>query len=274
MASGRIIVILICLFGCVVCEEPTQDQGQGDSYLSALQASHATGSDVRSPRDSLSPGYGSGYEPAKPVYGPPSAYGPSGPAPAPVYGPPTAYGPPTGLYRAGPPKYYAVHHHRTPRDWLLDKLHFKLDLVTVGKIILKLIIFKKIVKFIAILCLLLFLPKLNMMSTSSSNHDNNHDYDYSVFRKFNVDESRNARVNELTSFVLTSIDAFMKKEIKCPKNDGEMSCRLNRMFSTIDVKYPLRRIFKYYKSPGEDGQLPLTIDNDDESVTEASGTEN
>lgn len=235
----------------------------------------------------------------KPIYGPPTSYGPS----APIYGPPSAYGPPTGYFRHGPPKYYAVQHHRTPRDWLLDKLHFKLDLVTIGKIILKLIIFKKIVKFIAILCLLLFLPKLNMMgsSSSSSNHDNNHDhdhdYDISVFRKFNVDgegyffdlyfmdfkcfflfffsESRNARINELTSFVLTSIDAFTKKEVKCPQNSGEMFCRLNRMLSTIDTKYPLKRIFRYYKSSGQSvdtDKLPLS--STFESATVDSGTEN
>lgn len=52
--------------------------------------------------------------------------------------------------------------HSAPRDehWLLDKFKFKLDLFTIGKILLKLIIFKKIIKFIALICLLLFLPKL------------------------------------------------------------------------------------------------------------------
>lgn len=52
--------------------------------------------------------------------------------------------------------------HSAPRDehWLLDKFKFKLDLFTIGKILLKLIIFKKIVKFIALIGLLLFLPKL------------------------------------------------------------------------------------------------------------------
>lgn len=44
--------------------------------------------------------------------------------------------------------------------WLLDKFKFKLDLFTIGKILIKLIIFKKIVKFIALICLLLFLPRL------------------------------------------------------------------------------------------------------------------
>uniref|UniRef100_A0A1B0CS33 Uncharacterized protein n=1 Tax=Lutzomyia longipalpis TaxID=7200 RepID=A0A1B0CS33_LUTLO len=266
--SGKFVVIILCFLRIVLCDQQAQEQQQTDSYLSALHESHATGAGVRSPRDDLSPGYDSG---PKPIYGPPTSYGPS----APVYGPPTAYGPPTGFYRAGPPKYYAAVHHRTPTDWLLDKLHFKLDLVTIGKIILKLIIFKKIVKFIAILCLLLFLPKLNMMGSSSTDHNNHHDHDYdiSVFRKFNVDESKNARINELTSFVLSSIDAFTRKEVKCPQNSGEMSCRLNRMLTTIDSKYPLKRIFRYYKPPGH-AEEELPPQNTPEMVEEGSGTDN
>lgn len=52
--------------------------------------------------------------------------------------------------------------HSAPRDehWLFDKFKFKLDLFTIGKILIKLIIFKKIIKFIALICLLLFLPRL------------------------------------------------------------------------------------------------------------------
>lgn len=43
---------------------------------------------------------------------------------------------------------------------LLDKLKFKLDLFTVGKILLKIVLFKKFVSFVAIICLLLFIPTL------------------------------------------------------------------------------------------------------------------
>lgn len=122
----------------------------------------------------------------KSSYGPPaSSYGP----PASSYGPSAAsYGPPSHSYESHRPVYTAVptihqiyyghngpHHPPSnnnghypaagwegPREgnWLLDKLKFKLDFFTIGKILLKLIIFKKIVKFIALICLLLFLPKL------------------------------------------------------------------------------------------------------------------
>lgn len=130
------------------------------------------------------------YGPPAPSYGPPptssppSSYGP--PTSIPSYGPPT-YNPPSsfssfgGGYHYGPPPSF-IHQprpinvynygptpqkfpiiHSAPRDevhWLFDKFKFKLDLFTIGKILIKLIIFKKIVKFIALICLLLFLPRL------------------------------------------------------------------------------------------------------------------
>lgn len=55
---------------------------------------------------------------------------------------------------------------------ILDKLKFKIDLFTIGKILLKLVIFKKIVSLIAILCLLLFLPSLKHHKESSDNSSN------------------------------------------------------------------------------------------------------
>lgn len=45
---------------------------------------------------------------------------------------------------------------------LLDKIHLKLDIYTILKVLLKLVIFKKIVSFIALICLLLFIPKFKM----------------------------------------------------------------------------------------------------------------
>lgn len=45
-------------------------------------------------------------------------------------------------------------------DKVWEKIKWKLDLITLGKILLKLVIFKKIVSFIAIIFLLLFIPAL------------------------------------------------------------------------------------------------------------------
>ena len=87
--------------------------------------------------------------------------------PAPVYGPPPpSYGPP-------PPHQFQGHQIFRPRDehWFFDKFKFKLNLFTIGKILLKLIIFKKIVKFIGLVCLLLFIPKLKHLMPEGEEED-------------------------------------------------------------------------------------------------------
>ena len=86
--------------------------------------------------------------------------------------PPAQYGPP--MY--GPPPPLPTQAARG--DWLWDKFHFKFDLLTVGKILLKLLIFKKIVKFIGVICLLMFLPTL-IEKKKEQNDDIDHD---SMFR--------------------------------------------------------------------------------------------
>ncbi|KAI5645975.1 ribonuclease HII domain-containing protein [Phthorimaea operculella] len=91
-------------------------------------------------------------------YGPPSNTG--GPYPAPVYGPPKplapVYGPPMkptyGIPYAGPSGF--------PGLGFLDKLAFKLDILTVAKLMLKFLIFKKLVTMLAVVCMLLVIPKL------------------------------------------------------------------------------------------------------------------
>lgn len=99
--------------------------------------------------------------------------------------PKTEYGPPTYNFKPiyGAPIHHPVyrvpqHHYdylpsptySAPRDnWFsLDKLKFNFDMYTIGKILLKLLIFKKIIKFMALICLLLFLPKFQSDSTSTT----------------------------------------------------------------------------------------------------------
>lgn len=97
----------------------------------------------------------SSYGPPSSSYGPPShSYGP----PAPVYGPPVhkplppVYGPPIK------PSYGVP--YTAPGYGFLDKLSLKLDILTIAKLLLKLLIFKKIVTMIAVVCMLLVIPKL------------------------------------------------------------------------------------------------------------------
>lgn len=126
--------------------------------------------------DSIAPSPIPNYEYPKQEYGPPSY-------PKPEYGPPTSYNF-KPIYGApiSQPIYRVPQHHydylpaptySAPREnWFsLDKFKFNFDLFTVGKILLKLLIFKKIIKFMALICLLLFLPKFQSDSTSTVVHD-------------------------------------------------------------------------------------------------------
>lgn len=132
------------------------------------------------------------YGPPSSQYGPPSTeystgFGPSAPYPPSSYGH-SVYGPPKpiNMYNfAGPPQ----PHNLPTEHWLLDKLKFKLDLFTIGKLLLKLIIFKKIIKFIAIICLLLWLPKfqtkhMKMEDTVDAEDDEDEDDDEDRRRQF------------------------------------------------------------------------------------------
>lgn len=95
---------------------------------------------------------------------PDNNYLPPASAPGPVYGLPQS-----PLYNPPPPVFYK-HSHPTPyntNDSFLGKLKSKINLFTLGKIILKLLIFKKIIKFIGLICLLLVLPKLKHIFSDS-----------------------------------------------------------------------------------------------------------
>lgn len=119
--------------------------------------------DYNSYENSISSSYLPSYSNNGPSYGPPSyEYGPPTQPPY-GYPPPTPsfYGPPMRpFYHYGPPPRPIVHSAPRLEHWLLDKFKFKLDLFTLGKLLIKLILFKKFIKFVALICLLLFLPKL------------------------------------------------------------------------------------------------------------------
>ncbi|XP_028033661.1 uncharacterized protein LOC114245624 [Bombyx mandarina] len=121
------------------------------------------------------------YGPPSPNYGPPShSYGP----PAQTYGPPAqTYGPPAQSY--GPPIYkpilpvygpppkpsYGVPYGMTGFNFF-DKLSLKLDILTIAKLLLKFLIFKKIVTMLAVVCMLLVIPKLiNFKKDDAVNKD-------------------------------------------------------------------------------------------------------
>lgn len=133
------------------------------------------------------------YGPPANTYGPPAqTYGPPAPnygPPAPNYGPPAQnYGPPAQTY--GPPAHkpvpvygpppkpsYGVP-YTAPGFGFLDKLAFKLDILTVAKLMLKFLIFKKIVTMIAVVCMLLVIPKLISFKKDVGSTNNDEDRKY------------------------------------------------------------------------------------------------
>ncbi|KAG5900028.1 hypothetical protein JTB14_009108 [Gonioctena quinquepunctata] len=210
MSTTISILTVLFLTSCVVCgeEESKNDAFEDDSYLEAYKNVHGesvhklvnarltnidrdyqVNPNVGYPYPAPQPQYGPPVvpnygppapqygPPIQPVYGPPApppAYGPPAPPPPPAYGPPAppVYGPPAPpVY--GPPSSVQVFYgvpHALGSIW--DKLKLKLTLFTLGKILLKLVIFKKIVSWIAVLCLLLFIPSLkNKEETSSGSND-------------------------------------------------------------------------------------------------------
>lgn len=117
------------------------------------------------------------YGPPAQTYGPPAqAYGP----PAQNYGPPAqSYGPP--IHKPLPPVYgpplkptYGVPYGAPawPAFSFLDKLSLKLDILTIAKLMLKFLIFKKIVTMIAVVCMLLVIPKLISFKKDGSSANN------------------------------------------------------------------------------------------------------
>ncbi|XP_032597720.1 uncharacterized protein LOC116806043 [Drosophila grimshawi] len=118
--------------------------------------------------------------------------------PAPVYGPPPL------PYNSQPPVFYRPS-YPTPyhtHDSFLDKLKSKISLLTIGKLILKLLIFKKIVKFIGIICLLLVLPKLKNMFHDSMPMEE----DVMSSKIVQTDQDQlQKQINEVYEFIMNSI---------------------------------------------------------------------
>ncbi|XP_002043851.2 uncharacterized protein LOC6619636 [Drosophila sechellia] len=141
------------------------------------------------PNNNYLPPPNNNYLPPPPEYGPPAGY--------PSYGPP-----PPPFYKPAP--FIPYHSH----DSILEKLKSKINLYTLGKILLKLLIFKKIVKFIGLIFLLLVLPKLknifkdDMMSGSGES-------DGMESKLVETDKDKLAQqIENLYDFVINSIENF------------------------------------------------------------------
>ncbi|XP_059057287.1 uncharacterized protein LOC131850909 [Achroia grisella] len=179
----------------------------------------------------------SSYGPPAQNYGPPAqSYGPPaqiyGP-PAPIYGPPAqTYGPP--VHKPLPPVYgpplkptYGVP-YTSPGFGFFDKLSLKLDILTIAKLLLKFLIFKKLVTMLAVVCMLLVIPKLISFKKDSNNANDEDE------RRFG-----NKNLTELTSIqqlLERAIHVYGQQQPSC-----SITCRVRRVIDDIYEFQPYLR---------------------------------
>ncbi|KAG5671567.1 hypothetical protein PVAND_001760 [Polypedilum vanderplanki] len=202
------------------------------------------------------------------TYLPPSSYGYGPAAPMPsqsssneysntqvhsTYGPPSysyyphsSYGPPTAApypyYPTAPQQPYEI--DQKSHEGFFLKLIKKFDLVLMSKILLKLIIFKKIVKFIAVICLLLFLPALKKKFESiGGGYNEDEDRKYRILDSYGHVDSK---IKEIANFALTAIEGFESHQIPWCVGDSEFYCRVQYMLDQIDSRYPGNRILSLW----------------------------
>ncbi|XP_057330599.1 uncharacterized protein LOC130670969 isoform X2 [Microplitis mediator] len=173
-------------------------------------------------------------------YGSPStSYGPV--QPQNYYGAPSSY-----LPAKGPTQGYGNEWNGYSLPQLMPSIDFswpfalKLNAFTIAKILLKLVIFKMIVKFIAVICLLLFIPKLEMKKDDNDNDDD----ESRVFKSTSALE----RLNSLTTTVLDSIDKYQSinnNDNKIKKCDN-LNCRVKRILLANESWSDYINLFKNY----------------------------
>lgn len=160
----------------------TSDESYESAHSYDAKANSYSSSSYAAPSPSYPATYSVHSVPSASYGAPSSHYGSPGVAsyyPAPTYGPPTSYYP-------SPPVTQIVHHlpeaQKSHSDWFLSKILKKFDLVFISKILLKLLIFKKIVKFIGVACLLLFIP---ILKKKFEEHTSEEEEEEDEGRKFN-----------------------------------------------------------------------------------------
>ncbi|XP_058797735.1 uncharacterized protein LOC131667965 [Phymastichus coffea] len=199
-----------------------------------------------------------------------NSYESYGPPPQTSYGPPQhSYGPPQPSY--GSPTYPSAGHYYGPSQQGLGSIQatystshplpdifpllfppldfswpvsLKLNAYTLVKIILKLMVFKMIVKFIATICLLLFIPKIIQQKPEQSDDD---DEARQFGDKLNFSSER---LRPLTSIVTRSIEQYenmKKKNGTASQSCTGLGCQLSRSwFAPTDTWYDYVRLFKSY----------------------------
>lgn len=163
-------------------------------------------------------------------------------------------------------KYHLRHHHveestvpssthkpekpvKEPKFWFFDKFSNNMDYAFITKILLKLIVFKKIVKFIALICLLFLIPALNSKDGDDSDDDKmarNLDPYGNVYidfpstsgtNQFFISTQTDYRTKEVYSFAINAIEGFSSDKVVWCIGEHDIYCRFQTMFDNIDQSY-------------------------------------
>ncbi|XP_076678043.1 uncharacterized protein LOC143374075 isoform X2 [Andrena cerasifolii] len=189
-------------------------------------------------------------QPPRGSYGPPSnGYSPYGEYSGGAYLPPQqAYGPPAPTYGAGVPHGITdISQITLPTIDFSWPFALKLNAFTIAKILLKLVIFKMIVKFIAIICLLLFIPKLEI---KKDNKGDMHDDD-DEGRGLLVDSWVSERLNLLTLVLNNAVEKYEnlnKGRWSSNEECSTMECRIQRAFTHDETWQDYRQLLRSYVS--------------------------
>ncbi|KAL6445962.1 hypothetical protein ACFW04_000970 [Cataglyphis niger] len=234
---------------------PETEYGSPESSYASKNPRIAYGGPSDSYSQSLKPsmGYNDNYNAPQNSYGPPqNPYGP--PQDGPSFYPQTpSYGPPANSYlppQQGEIKGYGSSMHSsipTPvygAPYALPEVSYisllpsfdlglpfalKLNAFTIAKIILKLVIFKMIVKFIAVICLLLFIPKLEIIKKKVSDKDED-DEERSLSSPYTSLET----LNSLEGVVRSSVEKY-EAQNSARSNSTEkcttFTCRITEAFT-------------------------------------------
>ncbi|CAG4930010.1 unnamed protein product [Colias eurytheme] len=201
--------------------------GPSNSYL----PSSSYGSPVKFESDITYNSPPNSYGPPSSSYGPPSgSYGP----PTASYGPPSpAYGPPIHkpLPVYGPPRPSYGVPYTAPGLGFFDKLSLKLDILTIAKLMLKFLIFKKIVTMIAVVCMLLVIPKLISFKKDKGGDDNNDEDDRQFGHKNLLELTSAQQLLERAMYV------YGRQQPSCG-----LTCRVRRVLDDIYEFEPYFRV--------------------------------
>ncbi|XP_014488843.1 PREDICTED: uncharacterized protein LOC106752013 [Dinoponera quadriceps] len=223
------------------------------------QIAYGTSSAFSSPGDSYAQPFKSSMNPNDHYGAPQNSYGP----PSSSSYPQTSYGPPANSYQP-PQQAYGPSIHVSPASpvygapyALPDMSHIsvlptfdlgwpialKLNAFTIAKIILKLIIFKMIVKFIAAICLLLFIPKLEIIKKKGNKDEEDEE------RGLSSPYASSETLNDLESMVRSSVEKYEAQNdagSSSTKKCTTPGCRVAEALTFRESRDDYLNLFKSY----------------------------